>query len=191
MVVARLLLWLSTLGRISLPAQHLGSWWTWRVKHDDHHRGVVRSQLAHAPPVHREVHQLLAWVLPLVPTCASAALQHVLLIVRLRCSHRVHCHLWAQHIPRPVSSQDKAALFGDVNGVDMQVRFRGDDKDVLLAVVAPEVTEGPGNGKEWDFVDGSGSTDGTSMPQLGSVPYNSRHSRLVHHLQTQMLDTNT
>ena len=69
----------------------------------------------------------------------------------------------------------------------MKVGLRGDDKDVLLAVVAPEVTKGPGNGEEGNFVDRGGSSDGTSVAELRSVPNNARHSRLVDHLQTEML----
>ena len=64
----------------------------------------------------------------------------------------------------------------DVNGVDMQVGLRGDNEDVLLAVVAPKVTKGPGNGKEGDFVNRSGSSYGTSVAELGPVPHNARHS---------------
>ena len=177
MVVAGLLPWVAeVLCSIPLPAKHLSSWWSGRIEHDHHHGGVVRSQLAHPPPLHGKVHQLLARVLPLVTSSPSAALQHVHLVVLLRRPHRVHRHLWTQHIPGSISPQDKTALLRDIDGVDMQVRLWGDNEDVLLAVVAPEVAKSPGDSKEGDLIHGGGSPYWTGVTELGSVPHNARHS---------------
>ena len=186
MVVAGLLPWVAeVLCSIPLPAKHLSSWWSGRIEHDHHHRGVVRSQLAHPPSLHGKVHQLLARVLPLVTSSPGAALQHVHLVVLLRRPHRVHRHLWTQHIPGSISPQDKTALLRDIDGVDMQVRLWGDNKDVLLAVVAPEVAQSPGNGQEGNLVNRGGAPNRPCVPELRSVPNNAGHSGLVHHLQEQ------
>ena len=186
MVVAGLLPWVAeVLCSIPLPTKHLSSWWSGRIEHDHHHRGVVRSQLAHPPSLHGKVHQLLARVLPLVTSSPGAALQHVHLVVLLRRPHRVHRHLWTQHIPGSISPQDKTALLRDIDGVDMQVRLWGDNKDVLLAVVAPEVAQSPGNGQEGNLVNRGGAPDRPCVPELRSVPNNAGHSGLVHHLQEQ------
>merc|ERR1719370_1183444 len=190
LVVAGLLPWVAeVLGSIPLPAKHLSSWGSGRIEHDHHHRGVVRSQLAHPPPLHGKVHQLLARVLPLVTSSPSAALQHVHLVVLLRRPHRVHRHLWTQHIPSSISPQDKTALLRDIDGVDMQVRLWGDNKDVLLAVVAPEVAQSPGNGQERDLINRGGAPDRPCVPELRSVPNNAGHSGLVHHLPSGRLDS--
>ena len=69
----------------------------------------------------------------------------------------------------------------------MKVGLGRDDENVLLAVVAPEVAEGPGDGEEGNFVDRSRSSDGTSVAELGSIPNNAWNSRLVHHLQTDIV----
>ena len=43
-------------------------------------------------------------------------------------------------------------MLADVHRVDVQVGLRRDDKDILLAVVGPEVAEGPGHRQEGNLV---------------------------------------
>ena len=95
----------------SLLLENLSSRRTRRVQHHHHHTRVVCSQLAHLPPLHCLVHQLLARVQPL---SLVAALQHVSLVVLLRVPHRVHRHLRTQNIPNSISAQDQASLLCDV-----------------------------------------------------------------------------
>ena len=67
----------------------------------------------------------------------------------------------------------------------MEIRVRADHKRIVLAVVAPEVAQSPGNGQERNLINGGGAPDRPCVPELRSVPNNAGHSGLVHHLEEQ------
>ena len=64
----------------------------------------------------------------------------------------------------------------------MEVGVRADHEGVILAVVAPEVAQGPGHGQEGDLVHRGAPPDGPGVAQLGSVPHHPGHPGLADHL---------
>lgn len=71
---------------------------------------------------------------------------HVTLVVLLGVEHGADGHARREDIPESVGGEDEAAILQDVEVDDVKVWVRADDVRLVLVVVAPEVTQGPGDG---------------------------------------------
>ena len=177
-------------GQLPLPGlEDLGSRWAGGVQHHCHYAGIVRPQLTRVPPVYGAVHQLLAGVDP--GRFPLHGVEHVLLVGSLGHTDGGDGVLGGEHVPGAVRAQHQAAVVGDVHRVDADVGLGGDHKDVLLAVVGPEVAQGAGHSQEGDLVDVCGASDWTLVTHLGSVPHDPRNSRLTDDLAPTLGDTLT
>ncbi len=176
-------------GELPLPVfKHLGARRTRRIQHHRHNARVVRAQLARVPPLDGRVHQLFARIDPGAAPPLHGV-QHVRLVRLLRLADGGDGVLRREHVPGPVRAQDETPVLANIHGIDPDVRFRAHDKDVLFAVVRPEVAEGAGHGQKGDFVDVCGAADGTFVSHFGTVPDHARDAGFADHLSTALLDS--
>ena len=50
--------------------------------------------------------------------------------------------LWCKHVPHAVGAEDETPVSRYIDRVDKRIRLRRNDKDILLGVVAPQVSQG-------------------------------------------------